>query len=234
MTDHGRKQYEVEIKSLIGDDKDLLQRVREQLGGKFDTIVRHDDQKQLNHYFNSDGDFSKLGQKIRVHLSDDEYEDYVELVGDAASISLRTREIDGSHVIFVMKLSLGKDSDDHGLARREFEITVPVLLDELDALILDAAFTYKSKWSRERETYVIDDRNMTVTIDKNAGYGYLVECEKVTHDEGNAENLRKDILEVMSILGIEEIDQDRIGRMFSHYNEHWQDYYGTDKTFSLE
>jgi len=236
MIDHGLKQYEVEIKSLIGGDMDLLQTVRKKLGSTFDTLERHPDQRQLNHYFTSDGDFMNLGEALREHLSDDEYQDYSELIRDASSVSLRTREIDGNQVIFVMKVSSSSDeySDDHGLSRREFEITVPVSMNELDQIILDTGFSYKSKWSRERETYKIPHLDMVITIDNNAGYGYLMEFEKTTNNESDVLKIRNEIIYVMNMLDLVEVDKDRIGRMFAHYNEHWQDYYGTDKTFLLE
>jgi hypothetical protein len=38
----------------------------------------------------------------------------------------------------------------------------------------------------------------------------------------------------MAELGVEELLQDRLERMFAHYNEHWQEYYGTDRTFIIQ
>ena len=41
-------------------------------------------------------------------------------------------------------------------------------------------FTYQSKWSRERTEYQFSGVN--VTIDRNAGYGYLAEFESIEND----------------------------------------------------
>jgi hypothetical protein len=38
----------------------------------------------------------------------------------------------------------------------------------------------------------------------------------------------------MQELGVDELAQDRLARMFAHYNQNWPDYYGTDKTFTIE
>jgi len=234
MTDQSPKQYEVEIKSLIGGDHELLSRVRTQLEDTVPDLVRHADQKQLNHYFNSDGDLVALGGSLEKYFTKKQTVLYSELITEGQEFSMRSREINAEEVIFVMKVSLGADSHANAVARREFEVTMPVSLDELDQLILSAGFSYKSKWSRERETYTSVEHGITATIDKNAGYGYLVECEKVTDDIARVDEIKQEILTFMQMFGLEEIDQARIDRMFAHYNEHWQDYYGTDKTFLLE
>jgi hypothetical protein len=38
----------------------------------------------------------------------------------------------------------------------------------------------------------------------------------------------------MKNLGVEELSQERLQRMFDYYNKNWAEYYGTDKTFSIE
>jgi hypothetical protein len=38
----------------------------------------------------------------------------------------------------------------------------------------------------------------------------------------------------MAKLGVEELPQDRLERMFAHYNAHWPEYYGTEKVFVIE
>lgn len=105
-------------------------------------------------------------------------------------------------------------------------------LDELDKILLDAGLNYQAKWSREREEYVVGDT--TICLDKNAGYGYLAEFEKVVDDESKTAEVKASLEEVMKEFGVEELKQDRLERMFAHYNTHWPEYYGTDKTFNIE
>ena len=73
-----------------------------------------------------------------------------------------------------------------------------------------------------------------MTLDKNAGYGWLAEFEKMTDDPGKVDAAKKEIRALMSRLGVEELPQDRLERMFDFYNKHWQEYYGTDRIFVVE
>ena len=150
----------------------------------------------------------------------------------ADSLKAKMRELDPACTCVSMNKQLNhyfKDGDIEALY--EFAEPVALTLDELDELILGAGFAYEAKWSREREEYTYKGAN--VCIDKNAGYGYLAEFEKVVpHDEAIAA-IRSELDLLMKELGVEELLQDRLERMFAHYNEHWPEYYGTDRTFVI-
>lgn len=146
-------------------------------------------------------------------------------------VSIRTREADGK-VFFILKASIGDDSSANGVSRIEFEEPVGLTLEELDQKLLDAGLSYQAKWSREREHY--DLGSIHITVDKNAGYGYLAEFEKMIDDGKEAEYAKQELKALMAELGCQELPQDRLERMFKHYNEHWRDYYGTDRTFVVE
>ncbi len=75
---------------------------------------------------------------------------------------------------------------------------------------------------------------MNISIDKNAGYGYLAEFEKITTDESKLDAIKQELLAFMETVGASELKQDRLERMFAHYNAHWPEYYGTEKTFIIE
>ena len=92
--------------------------------------------------------------------------------------------------------------------------------------------SYQAKWSRERQEYKFLD--MTVVIDKNAGYGYLAEFEIIERDALKIEATKAKLVHTMKELGVQELDQARLERMFEFYNEHWLEYYGTDKIFVVE
>jgi len=74
---------------------------------------------------------------------------------------------------------------------------------------------------------------MSVSI-RMLGYGYLAEFEKILADESAVQSARAEIESIMSELGVAELPQDRLERMFAHYNQNWPDYYGTDKVFVIE
>jgi predicted adenylyl cyclase CyaB len=172
-----------------------------------------------------------LRPKLSQHLPQDKQEQFDAIANSAKDFSVRTRWADGK-VIFVVKATVDDTSSSNGTARQEFESEVSMTLEELDATLLDAGFEYQAKWSREREEYQY--KGLNVTVDKNAGYGYLAEFESVITDPSEAENVKSHIRQIMSELGAQELNQDRLARMFEFYNKNWQDYYGTDKVFNIE
>ncbi len=38
----------------------------------------------------------------------------------------------------------------------------------------------------------------------------------------------------MKEVGVAELPQDRLERMFAYYNLHWPEYYGTENIFTIE
>lgn len=221
--------YEVEIKSLLGG-KENAEALLEKL--KADPSFKsHGEHKQLNHYF-IDGDISKAAASIKPHIKDQSrIAELDELASKIKDYSMRTRWADGK-VIFVIKGSVDDTTASNGTARREFEAEVDCKLEELDQMILDAGFQYQSKWSRERQEY--DYKGLNVTIDRNAGYGYLAEFEKVVEDPNIVDQVKDNIRNIMGEIGVAELQQDRLARMFDYYNANWQDYYGTEKVFNIE
>ena len=147
------------------------------------------------------------------------------------SFSVRTRQKD-EEVLLVVKAAIDDGTSENTVKRIEFEEAVGISLKELDSLVLEAGFSYQAKWSREREEYTYKD--VGVCIDRNAGYGYLAEVEKLVSDESQVDAVHDEINAVMGELGLSELQQDRLGRMFDFYNENWAEYYGTNKTFSIE
>ena len=225
------KTYEVEIKSLLGSP-DNAQALRERLANHgFEQIGQG---SQLNHYFEYTPDDAagliELTQKFLTPMAQAEFADQLT---NAKKVSIRTRQTDEA-VYFVAKLSVGDDSSANGVLRHEIQEAVDMSMAELDQGLLDAGLEYQAKWSREREEYRTEDNDFYVTIDKNAGYGYLAEVELEVSDESELDEARQKIVELMRSLEIVELDQDRLGRMFEFYNQNWRDYYGTEEIFTIE
>ena len=221
--------YEVEIKSLLGS--------KENADALVANLKKHDPalsvsahEKQLNHYFTVPAGVD-LGKALSHLIPADKKEIFDLIVKEGKKLSVRTREANGK-VIFIIKASVGDDSSANGVKRIEFESEVPVTLENLDKALLSAGLTYQAKWSRERDQYTSGDVN--VCIDKNAGYGYLAEFEKMSKDESQLETTKTELLALMKSLGAAELPQDRLERMFAHYNAHWSEYYGTEKVFNIE
>ncbi len=219
--------YEIEIKSLLGDKKnaDSLRAKINQKGGSL--IARNN---QLNHYFIV-SDVQKFQEKLTPYVSDKNKSLFNKILEEGNNFSIRTRDTD-SEVKLVIKASIGSDSSSNGVSRMEFEDKLSITLDELDRLLLDSGLEYQAKWSREREEYKLSDTN--ICLDRNAGYGYLAEFEKVVSNPGLADSIKLELLDIMRGFEVEELPQDRLERMFAYYNNNWKDYYGTEKIFNIE
>lgn len=229
--------YEVEIKSLLGgaERAEELRRAMQELDPSCALLSVN---RQLNHYFepstrlrSGGGSLKELYEKVGQKLSTDASARLSEIAGKTAELSVRTRDKDGT-VFLIVKATLRDDSSANGVARMEFEEQVPMTLAELDEAVMSARFKYQAKWSRQREEYLC--RGINVTLDKNAGYGWLAEFERMVDDPSKVDDAEREVRSLMEDLGVVELPQERLERMFSHYNAHWQDYYGTGKIFIVK
>lgn len=220
------KSYEIEVKTLLGESA-RADEFREQLLSR--GAQPGEQEKQLNHYFVG-GDYQELKKKLQDFLSEEDKQKLDYILGLEANYSLRSRETHG-RVKIVIKSSVDVTTSENGIQRLEFEGLVPLSLDELDQLILSAEFEYQAKWSREREQYSLN--GIEITLDKNAGYGYVSEFEKVVEDETQLLEAEADIRNLMQEFSLQELDQERLARMFEFYNKNWSNYYGTDKVFTI-
>ncbi len=221
--------YEVEIKSLLGS-KENADALRDKMGALDPNLKLISRNKQLNHYFTG-GTMAALVKKIEGTISFDALKKLTDLVSKVTEFSVRTRNKDGE-VLLVVKASVGDDTSANGVKRMEFEEKVDLTLEQLDRIVLSAGFRYQAKWSREREEYAF--KGLAVSLDKNAGYGWLTEFEKVVQGDSEVDLAHKEIVALMKECGVEELPQDRLERMFKFYNEHWPEYYGTEKIFTVE
>lgn len=118
----------------------------------------------------------------------------------------------------------------HDEDRDEIEVKV----DRKDFLALDdilrsLGYEYDTKWYRKRREYKLD--NLNITIDFNAGYGWLTEIEKVVR-VGGEEKAKKEILELAKNIGIKPVKKEFIDKMYHYYKKHWPYYIRTKKVFN--
>lgn len=226
----GEQQYEVEVKSLLGDATDVATFITK-LRQRDPQLALKAESDQLNHYFDDSGDSEALYERVKDLLIEESDRSGMRAILDGfSSYSIRTR-LENKKVYFVIKAAREGEDKDHALARIEGSYLSMAPIEELDAAILASGYGYLSKWSRSRKEYSY--RGYNVCLDKNAGYGYILEIEKVVTTEADATTTKSEILAELEDLGLEELPQDRLGRMFAHYNKHWSDYYQTDKTFTV-
>lgn len=221
--------YEIEIKTLLGV-KENVDKLKIGLSANGFDMSKAKKSSQLNHYFTY-SQLDKFKENILPLVAEDKKESFLRLITTGKDFSVRTRESNG-RVLIVIKASLDEGTSSNGVSRMEFEETVPMTLTELDNFLLQAGLEYQAKWSREREEYTKDD--LTVCIDKNAGYGYLAEFEKIVTKESDVAQAKTKLEDIITIYGLKELKQDRLARMFDFYNNNWADYYGTEKVFNIE
>ena len=221
--------YEIEIKSLLGS-KEKADELKQNISRLDPSVQLLNMNKQLNHYFVG-GSLHDLFAAAAVHIDPAHLDQFNAVVEHGKTPSVRTRQTN-DRVLLIVKASIDDTTSSNGTARLEFESQTPHLsLTELDALVRRAGYEYQAKWSREREEYSF--RDLALCIDKNAGYGYIAEFEKVVDNPEHAGVTKDRIRLAMAELGVEELSQDRLERMFAYYNEHWPKYYGTDNIFTV-
>ncbi len=221
--------YEIEIKSLLGSSE-KANKVLDNMRALDPETKLTKENKQLNHYFIG-GDICRLCELASALFSENAQTRLKKIAVDGKEFSIRSRQ-QNEKVLLVIKASIDDTTSANGIARIEFEEQVPKTFDELDKVLLSAGYTYQAKWSREREEYLC--KGITVCLDKNAGYGYVAEFEKMVDSAATAESAQKELRGLMAELGVVELPQDRLERMFAYYNKNWPDYYGTEKIFTIE
>ncbi len=224
------QKYEIEIKSLLGT-KENAEKLKDRMRAhdpNFRELGKTN--KHLNHYFVG-GDLRSLQAVMTSYLKTDVAKNLAAAVAKAKDFSLRSRDADGK-IFLVLKIAIDETTSANGTGRLEFEERLPdVTLPKLDELILSCGFSYQAKWSREREEYGFCGAR--VAIDKNSGYGYMAEFEIVATDIYAIEETKTKLRRLMKTVGAEELGAARLERMFAHYNAHWQEYYGTEKVFTV-
>jgi predicted adenylyl cyclase CyaB len=221
--------FEIEVKSLLGE-KERAEALKQKMQVLDPATTLISSNKQLNHYFEG-GDMEQLFQNVKDLFTEEQQAKLRTTIERGTEFSIRTRQKD-DEILLVLKASIDEGTSANTVKRIEFEEPVSMTLDALDERLLSAGFSYQAKWSREREEYAY--KGASVCLDKNAGYGYLAEVEKIVHDEALADVVRAEIDELMSELELIELEQERLARMFAHYNANWPEYYGTEKVFLIE
>lgn len=222
-------QYEIEIKTLLGSKQasdNLLKAVRSR--DPKTTLVS--EQHQLNHYFRG-GDLAQLASSAAHHLSESQRATLSEINEKATHINVRTRQKNDT-VLLIVKGSLDATSAVHSHHRMEFEAPVTLSINELDELILNSGWQLEAKWQADRKIY--DTLGLTLDLYFTPGYGYMAEFERVVSDNNDRQAAHQQLVDVMESLGVQELPNDRLERMFAYYNQHWPEYYGTKKVFTVE
>lgn len=221
-------QYEIEIKTLLGS--------KEKSDALVAEVTRRDpatklvsQQEQLNHYYHS-GNLADLAAAMEEFLTPEQQAALRDIATRATSINVRTRQ-KNTTVLLIIKGSLDATSAVHSHQRMEFEAPVPLAIEQLDDLVLQSGWQLEAKWQASRKIY--STLGLTLDVFFTPGYGYMAEFEKVVTADCDRAAAHQQLVDVMASLGVQELPNTRLERMFAHYNQHWQEYYGTDKIFTV-
>ena len=222
-------QYEIEIKSLLGSQNatDAFLKKVQKLDPSCQLV---NEQKQLNHYFKG-GAIPKLVAEFVSELTDEQVAMLKTIAERATSVNVRSRQKNNT-TLLIVKGSLDATSAAHSHQRMEFEAPLALSIDVLDQRIERAGWQLEAKWQAERKMY--EAFGLTLDIFFSPGYGYLVEFEKVVDSESERKSAYRQVIATMEQLGVAELANDRLERMFAYYNEHWREYYGTRNIFTVE
>ncbi len=111
----------------------------------------------------------------------------------------------------------GKIHDKH---REEIEVSFDRNdFEKLEKLFLSLGFKIEIKWFRKRYEFLWDD--ITVCLDFTKGYGYIIELEKMTNEEGK-EREYKMLLKKLKLLGVKITPQKEFNESFLDYKNNWK------------
>jgi len=218
---------EVEIKALLTEDLSSFRRKAEKAGFQYQR-----EEAQLNHYFRVTEEFELATFVDEYNLSSD--------VLKAKSVAIRTREISSPNLnsvtgdslfntktLLVVKYVLDGEDVQNGKDRYEIEIDCTENITHVDSALIKYGLEYRSLWSRERLTYFHPEKEITLCLDKNAGYGYLVELERMVSEEKREDSF-KELCDTLEFLGLDMLESNLLETMFKYYETHYEDYYGTE------
>ena len=111
----------------------------------------------------------------------------------------------------------------HDDAREEIEVKVDnQYRSELLRMLELLGYQVEIKWFRKR--LEIDYQGYYLTIDHSAGYGYIVEIEKMVKDAALIDETKKELEDILISLGIEISSKEEFVNKYEDYKVNWSEY----------
>ncbi|MGE5456632.1 MAG: CYTH domain-containing protein [Ignavibacteriales bacterium] len=119
-----------------------------------------------------------------------------------------------------MWLKKGQIHDD---AREEMEVLVDnKYRSDLSKMLECLGYEVEIKWFRKRLEGSYQD--IKLTIDYTAGYGYIVEVEKIVTDESLIDETKNKLVDILKSFNIEISDKQEFKDKYSDYKINWSKY----------
>ena len=114
-------------------------------------------------------------------------------------------------------LKKGKLHDEH---REEIEVKFDKnSFEMLEKLFLTLGYNVNIKWFRKRHTF--EWQSISVMLDYTKGYGYIVELEKMSSEEGKEKDLQL-LKEKLQKLNIPLTSKEEFNDKYQYYKENWR------------
>jgi predicted adenylyl cyclase CyaB len=159
----------------------------------------------------------KYDELISFFKENGEYqgEDYQETFYFDCEQDLRIQKSKEYSKVWMKK---GKLHDDH---REEIEIKFDKdYFETLEKLFLGLGYNVEIKWFRTRHTFLW--QGVSVMVDYSKGYGYILELEKMSGEEGKDEALLE-LKGKMFQLGVPVTPKEEFKRKYLEYKANWRD-----------
>jgi predicted adenylyl cyclase CyaB len=113
-----------------------------------------------------------------------------------------------------------KEGEIHTEAREELEIKFEQeYFEKLEQIFVGIGYPLKVKWFRNRHSF--SWCGCEVSIDSNKGYGYIIEIEKMTDEDGKEAAIQK-IRTLFQALQVEITPKEEFDAKYAHYLANWQ------------
>ena len=168
-------------------------------GSKFFYYIRKEKFEELLEFFKKEGKFINEDYQVSYYFDCEE--------------DLRIQKNNFGSKIWLKK---GKIHDD---AREEIEIKTDNF-ENLGKLFNNLGHNVEIKWLRDRKQFNWNE--IKVCLDYTKGYGYIIELEKMSDEEGKEEVLNL-LREKLKELNVEETSKEEFNKKFEYYKDNWED-----------
>lgn len=221
-------QREIEIKCLL-DGPAARDQLVAQLQQRFPQFSHLGTKTIISYFYQGGATKKQVSQAAERIVRPDELMELKMLLAKSDDLVVKCRSINDAKFFAVKGSPVGEDPV-HAVNRLEFEVEVRMDLESVNAKLESAGIHIASKWSSRRDFYRLDD-SIKAEIEFVAGYGYKAELEIMIQDGEPTDAAVQSIQALAKELGLVEASQELLGRMYNYYNQHWQEYFNTDKVF---
>ncbi len=223
---------EIEIKYLLKSQaaRDTL---IEKLGERYSSLTRTGTKRIISYFYERGVAKAQILEAVTDLLDEPQLKELTAVIDNSSELMVKCRSINDANYFAVKGTPAGQDPV-HAVNRLEFEVQLDTELETIDQRLQAAGIIIVSKWSSVRDYYKLDDNAMKAEIEFVAGYGYKAELEIVIDDGESSDEAIASLTELADSLGLVEANGTLLGKMYAHYNAHWQEYFNTRNTFSDE